>query len=416
MIPPDVASRIQVSADTVLRPVAPTQEISDKLSDLVAGQRVVAQIQALLPNGTYRAMVNQRNITLSLPFSAKSGDSLELLVTQSQGKVALAVMTHQDGQAAPSPTTTTLATLSRAGQLISSLIGEEANSAKNTKATPLNNNQPIANLPPSKGADILPMLRQAISQSGLFYESHQAEWLNGKFSAAALLQEPQGKLSSQAAFLQNPMFSTPNAANAPNQTNPAAPTALTQSAQAPLPGGKDAVTLSPQGVSAQTAQAASQTTSQASNQAVSQGQVSSQSQAQQSQSTQLSGQLIAPQTQAIVQQQLNSLAVQNFVWQGQIWPDQELYWEIKDETKRQTHEEETVEHWQTALRMRLPKLGGIDARIRIEGNQVTVVISAKEEATRLLMRAEGEMLRHQFGETGLLLSSMGVTEWVDAGS
>ena len=64
MIPADLASRMQVSADTTLRPVAPTQEISDKLSGLSAGQRVMAEIQAMLPNGTYRAMINQRKFVV----------------------------------------------------------------------------------------------------------------------------------------------------------------------------------------------------------------------------------------------------------------------------------------------------------------------------------------------------------------
>lgn len=36
----------------------------------------IAEIQAMLPNGTYRAIINQRNVTLALPFSAKTGDSL----------------------------------------------------------------------------------------------------------------------------------------------------------------------------------------------------------------------------------------------------------------------------------------------------------------------------------------------------
>ena len=89
MIPSDVASRLQVSADAASRPVAQTQEIADKLSGLVAGQKVMAEIQAMLPNGTYRAMINQRSITLALPFSAKSGDSLELQVTENDGKLAL---------------------------------------------------------------------------------------------------------------------------------------------------------------------------------------------------------------------------------------------------------------------------------------------------------------------------------------
>ncbi|MBV5350506.1 hypothetical protein JZU71_05155, partial [bacterium] len=42
---------------------------------------------------------------------------------------------------------------------------------------------------------------QAITQSGMFYESHQAEWIEGRYQKADLLQEPQGKLSSPAAFV-----------------------------------------------------------------------------------------------------------------------------------------------------------------------------------------------------------------------
>ena len=57
-------------------PVAAAQKIADVLSNLVPGQRVLAEIQALLPNGNYRAIVAQREITLALPFSAKAGDTL----------------------------------------------------------------------------------------------------------------------------------------------------------------------------------------------------------------------------------------------------------------------------------------------------------------------------------------------------
>ena len=123
MIPADVTSRMQVSADAALRQVAPAQEISDKLSGLVAGQKVMAEIQSMLPNGTYRAMINQRSITLALPFSAKSGDALELQVTESDGKLALAVVTGTDDGGKPASASTS-ATLSRTGQLISNLFSE----------------------------------------------------------------------------------------------------------------------------------------------------------------------------------------------------------------------------------------------------------------------------------------------------
>ena len=198
MIPADVASRLQVSADTALRPVAPAQEIADRLSGLVAGQKVMAEIQAMLPNGTYRAMINQRSITLALPFSAKSGDSLELQVTESDGKLALAVVANPDQGGKPAAATTS-ATLSRTGQLISTLFSEARDAKGGPVTTMLNANQPIS-VTPVSAQDLLPQLKQAITQSGMFYESHQAEWVEGRFTKAALLQEPQGKLSTPATL------------------------------------------------------------------------------------------------------------------------------------------------------------------------------------------------------------------------
>ena len=81
MIPPDAASRLRLTLpDQPLptQPTTPAQKLADALSDLVPGQRILAEIQALLPNGTYRAVVGQREVTLALPFSAKTGDALEL--------------------------------------------------------------------------------------------------------------------------------------------------------------------------------------------------------------------------------------------------------------------------------------------------------------------------------------------------
>jgi hypothetical protein len=80
-----------------LRPAPPAQEITDKLPGLVAGQRLLAEVQSLLPNGTYRALINQRNVTLALPFAAKSGDAIELEVAESNGKLTLAVVARSRG-------------------------------------------------------------------------------------------------------------------------------------------------------------------------------------------------------------------------------------------------------------------------------------------------------------------------------
>lgn len=374
MIPADVASRMQISADAALRPVAQSQEIADKLSGLVAGQKVMAEIQAMLPNGTYRAMINQRSITLALPFSAKSGDSLELQVTENDGKLALAVLSRADGSAAKAGTESVSATLSRTGQLISNLFaGANRAQGNEAPATPLNGNQPIVSAPPNSAQDLLPLLKQAITQSGMFYESHQAEWIEGRMPKAALLQEPQGKLSSPTAFAsvmtEEQSTATPQPKVGGNEVAIAARQVTDAAQSSGLDGGKPA-----------TAQSTAQ------------------------------GQVVAPQTQPLVQQQLEALATQNFSWQGQIWPGQEMRWEIDEDASRQEQNgKDTVPKWSTRLRLALPKLGEIDARIRLEGNSITLSMSADSAETRTLMRFSSAALREQLDEAGLTLTSMGVS-------
>lgn len=49
---------------------------------------------------------------------------------------------------------------------------------------------------PKTAADLVPVLKQALTESGMFYEAHQARWVAGEFPTENLKQEPQGKLSS----------------------------------------------------------------------------------------------------------------------------------------------------------------------------------------------------------------------------
>ena len=380
MIPADVAGRLQVSADAALRPVAQTQEIADKLSGLVAGQKVMAEIQAMLPNGTYRAMINQRSITLALPFSAKSGDSLELQVTENDGKLALAVLSRTDGSAGKAGAESVPTTLSRTGQLISSLFaGTNRAQGRDAHAVPLNGNQPIATAPPNTAQDLLPLLKQAITQSGMFYESHQAEWVEGRLPKAALLQEPQGKLSSPAAFA-----SALAEEQGVSQNQPRAST------------GEPAVAAR---ITADLAQS-SNTSAEGSKAAIAQSQTS--------------GQVVAPQTQPLVQQQLEALATQNFSWQGQVWPGQEMRWEIdEDATRSEQDGEDSAPRWSTRLHLTLPNLGEVDARIRLEGNSIAISMTADSAGTRTLMRVSSSALRSQLDEAGLTLASMGVSAGED---
>ena len=360
MIRADVANRLQPAADIALRPAPPAQEITDKLSGLVAGQRLLAEIQSLMPNGSYRALINQRNVTLALPFAAKSGDTIELEVTESDGKLTLAVVATAGSESGRDEDGSAATSLSRTGQLISNLLGGPRDGKGGPVALPLNGNQPISTSPPTDAQELLPLLKQAITTSGMFYESHQAEWVEGRYSKEQLLQEPQGKLAPQTPLpqLQQPstIGDTLVISGSPADTAPVAaktPEANTGAAQP--------------------------------------------------------SQAVAAQAQSLVQQQLEAFATQNFSWQGQVWPGQQMQWEIEtDNERQQSSGDDDSQKWQTRLRLTLPRLGEVEARLHVQGQQLTLAIRATSAETRELLRGGTATLRSQLEQAGLDLASLGV--------
>lgn len=360
MIRADVANRLQPAADIALRPAPPAQEITDKLSGLVAGQRLLAEIQSLMPNGSYRALINQRNVTLALPFAAKNGDTIELEVTESDGKLTLAVVATAGSESGRDEDGSAATSLSRTGQLISNLLGGPRDGKGGPVALPLNGNQPISTSPPTDAQELLPLLKQAITTSGMFYESHQAEWVEGRYSKEQLLQEPQGKLAPQTPLpqLQQPstIGDTLVISGSPADTAPVAaktPEANTGAAQP--------------------------------------------------------SQAVAAQAQSLVQQQLEAFATQNFSWQGQVWPGQQMQWEIEtDNERQQSSGDDDSQKWQTRLRLTLPRLGEVEARLHVQGQQLTLAMRATSAETRELLRGGTATLRSQLEQAGLDLASLGV--------
>lgn len=364
MIPSDIASKLLVQTElpAATQGTQPTQKVLDALSDFQPGQRLFAEIQALLPNGTYRAAIAQRDITLALPFSAKPGDSLELEVVESDGKMTLAFVANRTTNAQSGNATESVATtLTRTGQLIGDLLSGLDEQGKKPAPAPLNGNQPLTGTPPSNAAELAPVLKEALSQSGVFYESHQARWAEGKLPTEALLQEPQGKLSpSQSGASMQPGNTAQPAPGDKEGTLPA-------TARNALQGDIGATTgRSP----------------------------------------------IHPELTPLVQQQLDALATQTYVWQGQVWPGQNMHWEISEEAgKRNTgDDDQELERWKTSLRLDLPSLGGIEATIQLKaGKQVEITISTTNMDSEQRLRDEAESLRTQLETSaGLGLRSISI--------
>ncbi|MFA7279764.1 MAG: flagellar hook-length control protein FliK [Sterolibacterium sp.] len=378
MIPSDVASRLQLPADATLTRAPNTQQVSEVLSDLVPGQRVLAAIQSMLPNGAYRALINQHDVILALPFSAKAGDSLELEVVENGGKLALALVSHNakgaEGAAAGErPAVET--TLSRTGNFIAGLLAK-SDDGQPAKPAQLNANQPISLAPPSKGADLVPLLKQAITQSGMFYESHQSQWVGSRLPTDALLSQPQGRLSPG---LREAMTAE-NGSNV-NTPHSNAVTVLASKVER-LAGGQE-----------QQAQSATPNTAQAS-----------------LLRSAATGQLVAPDLMPLVQQQLEALASQTYVWQGQAWPGQTMQWEIIEENggKKGGSDENGQPPWQTRLILTMPQLGEVRAGLRIVAGEMTLSLSTQSNEAAMQLANGGDALRNQLEAAGLKLSGFTV--------
>ena len=367
MIPPDVANalRLQIPDQAKVaaqqpsnQPVAAVQQITDALSNLVPGQRILAEIQALLPNGSYRAVVAQRDITLALPFSAKPGDTLELEVTESDGKLTLAFVTNRsDNAAARAQPESSATSLSPTGKLIGDLMGDIQTDGKRAPAAPLNNAQPLVQAMPKTAAELVPVLKQALTESGMFYEAHQARWVAGELSTESLKQEPQGKFSvAQTNTTVNPE-NTPKTNNSPNVDTPANTAVATTSRTEPSTGTGIPRDLMP-----------------------------------------------------IVQQQLDGLANQNFAWQGQVWPGQQMRWEIGEnmDDSRSSNSDD-IQRWQTRLKLSLPQLGNIDVTLNLKaGGEVRIAVTAGSESSEARLRNEAQQLHQQFQAAGLNLTEVSV--------
>lgn len=361
MIPTDVASRLRLAVQeqpTAPQALAPAKSLTDVLSNLVPGQRVMAEIMALLPNGSYRALVAQREITLALPFSAKAGDSLELEVVDNDGNLSLAFVGNRSAsQGAGASAESVPTTLSRTGKMIGDLLGEISDQGKKAAPAPLNGNAPLVDKFPANAADLAPILRDALSKSGVFYEAHQARWAAGELPTEKLLMEPQGKHSPILQDGAKVLLKTADNLPPSNTTSTAtSPPGNDLSATAPrLPASGIPSDLAP-----------------------------------------------------LVQQQLDALATQTFAWQGQAWPGQHMQWEIDQQTQQGGNDPENS-LWRTRLKLDLPTLGGIDATLRLQaGGRVDITLTAASPEGESRLAAARNQLQTQFDAAGLQLVQLSI--------
>lgn len=380
LIPPDAGIRMRMQTETnLLQPVTPAHELPSDLPELRTGQTFSARIQEVLPDNSYKALVAGKQLTLQLPEGAKAGDQLELVVIDRSNKVVIAKQVEASLTTADADAPYPFAKFSPAARMIGQLLPAEGEA---TQPAQLGRGQPILAQAPqsqSAAAQLAPNLAKAVSQSGIFYESHQAQWITGKLPLAQLLQEPQGLRSAQTAFQHAAIELVARFSAQAGNPDEHAARLVTPEGNVQRPAANSGPTpVLPQGIDSK----------------VSAGETASQApQPAQSSQVAAAAQKVPDELRPLVQQQLEAAGTQRLLWHGEVWPQQAIDWEIEWEGERAADgSEDEAMRWRTALSLTTPRLGRVDAQLQLSAQGVSITLATPYGASAADLRDEAPKL------------------------
>jgi hypothetical protein len=109
----------------------------------------------------------------------------------------------------------------------------------------------------------------------------------------------------------------------------------------------------------------------------------------------------------IIKEQLASLQTGHLLFQGELFPGQQMAWRVAErEGGGQQDQEQQDAPWETAVSLTLPGLGAVEASLTLSGTRLSVQVSAGQPATAQLLDSGREELVDQLAAAGLELQSM----------
>jgi len=296
---------------------------------------MLGTVQSKVSEGVYKVQVAGQAIQMRLPGNIQAGSTVKLEVITTQPRITFGMIASTNPLSTPEQIGST-------ARLLSNLSDQPLERPSVQQIARNTVWQATAQAPDSKllaGA-----LRMALGNSGLFYESHQAQWVRGERSTAQLLVEPQNQLTGRQSVSPNPNLSA----------------------------SLDELPLSPQSAAGQ-AKAASDP-----------------------------GSPIARELMPLVQQQLHTLETHQLTWIGQVWPGQEMQWEIQGEPEHQSRQQ-SERQWSTEMELGLPNLGDVHARLVFTESGLQLTLHAANSATVDLFNRSLPNLKQSLDDAGILL-------------
>ncbi|MEO8008829.1 MAG: flagellar hook-length control protein FliK [Betaproteobacteria bacterium] len=355
MIRPEALSRLRLLVGAMPAPVV-AGEREHEIAPLQRGQPIDGRVDQQSRAGYYLVSVRGRSYEFKLPGDARPGDLLRMVYVSDNPRPTFALLRIER---AIDPAE---AKLSDAGKLLAMLQGMQTEAADEPSA------RAAAPLFPSRvpeTAQAATLLREALALSGLFYESHQAQWVLGMRSTAQLQREPQGKLAPmqpavalEIVELQASAVSEEDMRSA--QAMPAESAPITEADSASQP---EQIARSP----------------------------------------------AHPDSFPIIRQQLSALESGFVAWRGVIWPGQFMQWQVGDGASGERDEREVTRTWRTELKLTLPNIGELFARIELGTGGAKLMLVADTEQHAKKLREDAPALANRFSASGLALTALEVS-------
>lgn len=342
MLPTEVLSRI-----LAVRPVLDAVERDQAapraaFEHLLIGQAVTGQVKGQ-SKGLTLVSIEGQTVAMRLPHPVATGDTLKLNFAGHMPQPVFLLDT-------PETTQTDAPQLSQTARMLSEIMQRVPERSLPT-LTPLT---PLLDQPTRAPAELALALRTALVRSGLFYESHLANWAVGLDSLDGLMQEPQNRMATHPGRTE----STPALASM---------LAATAAPEARSPGElADAKSANPM--------------------------------------------------HTLLAQQLQVLESPQFIWRGELWPGHQLEWQVRQETDT-PHDPSTAAAdeanmaWESRLKLTLPHLGTVNAHIKLDANQAFSIRLVPEQAeVGALLQQNQTRLIEQFTTAGCALQSVTVQD------
>ena len=396
---PGLAQRLAALTRDAVQTTGSIAAIADQLPEFQPGERYTARILQTLRDGLVRADIGGQPVTVKLPEGAPLPQGSIVTLTHVERAAQTLVATLDSDAQSPSPAGSPPQNddadpvrLSTPARTIASLLDDPP-----PQPPKLANGQPLLDparmLDPSTGVptgnatpQIAGRLAQAIGDSGLFYESHQAQWVAGQRPIETTAAEPQRAFDPG---LPQPAATDRSAGPAPAPTGlPGAGAADEAPTQAPDSDGGE-----PPAVRGESTLRSRDDANRADN---------------------------GPpaELRPLVQNQLLGLAQHTLAWEGLAWPGQPMRLEIDDpQPERSGSGEAGADEgapevpWTTRVRMVLPGLGEIETSLTLwnRDHALTLGIAADGDA-RLRMGAALLDLQQRMTDAGLRLGTVNFSD------